>query len=135
MEKWLLGFVPVFFAYNALVQGMGWLDTGTFWHITQNALMWLPWCVLLPWWLRRHSGVHWRDSYWFKANLFMFWWVFIATYVHTEYFFEVLGLRYHFPEVHAYFDSALIGPGAGDADGGEGRQACGGFINWDATKA
>ena len=36
--------------------------------------------------------------------------MFFATYYHTEYFFELLGLRYRFPFVHAYFDSALVGP-------------------------
>lgn len=129
MEKWLLGFIPVFLAYNALVQSMGWLDTNTFWHITQNALMWLPWCVLLPWWLRRNSGVPWLQSYCFKANLFMFWWVFIATYVHTEYFFEVLGLRYHFPEVQAYFDSVLIGPDEAGALAAHQKVPLGMYLN------
>jgi cycloeucalenol cycloisomerase len=37
-------------------------------------------------------------------------WIFYATYFHTEYFFEVLGLRYRFPSVGLHFDSALVGP-------------------------
>jgi cycloeucalenol cycloisomerase len=102
--------VPVFLAYNALVQGMGWLDVGTGWHLAQNLGMWLPYCVLLPAWLRRRSGVAWSESYWFKYNVYMFVWVFYATYFHTEYFFEVLGLRYRFPAVTLFFDSALVGP-------------------------
>ena len=109
-EKLFLGFVPVFFAYNAVVQRMGWLDVGTGWHLIQNLGMWLPYCVGLPAWLRRRSGVAWSESYWFKFNLYMLVWVFYATYFHTEYFFEVLGLRYRFPEVALRFDSALVGP-------------------------
>jgi cycloeucalenol cycloisomerase len=109
-EKFFLTFVPVFFAYNALMQGMGWLDVGTGWHVAQNVAMWLPYCVLLPAWLRRHAEPRWRESYWFKLNVYMFLWVFYATYFHTEYFFEVLGLRYRFPGVGVYFDSALVGP-------------------------
>jgi cycloeucalenol cycloisomerase len=109
-EKFFLSFVPVFFAYNAIIQQQGWLDVGNFWHIVQNLLMWLPYCVLLPAWLRRHAPVAWFESYWFKFNLYMLVWVFFATYFHTEYFFEVLGLRYRFPEVTLYFDSALVGP-------------------------
>jgi len=109
-EKFFLTFVPVFFAYNALIQATGWLDAGDFWHVTQNVLMWIPYCVLLPAWLRRHSGVRWHESYWFKFNLFMFVWVFYATYFHSEYFFEVLGMRYRFPDVTLYLDSALVGP-------------------------
>jgi cycloeucalenol cycloisomerase len=109
-EKFFLTFVPVFLLYNAVIQQLGWLDVGTGWHVTQNLLMWLPYCVLLPWWLRRASGVPWAESYWFKVNLYMAVWVFWCTYFHTEYFFEVLGLRYRFPEVGLYFDSALVGP-------------------------
>lgn len=109
-EKFFLGFIPVFFAYNALVQGMGWLDVGNFWHVTQNLLMWIPYCLLLPLWLRRTSGVAWHHSYWFKFNVYMAVYVFFATYFHTEYFFEVLGMRYRFPEVTLYLDSNLLGP-------------------------
>lgn len=109
-EKFFLIFIPIFFAYNALIQQMGWLDAGNFWHVTQNLLMWVPYCLLLPWWLRRNSGVRWSESYWFKFNLYMAVFIFFATYFHTEYFFDVLGLRYRFPEVTLYFDSALVGP-------------------------
>ena len=109
-EKFFLVFIPVFLAYNIVVQQMGWLDVGTFWHVTQNLLMWVPYCLVLPCWLRRNSGVPWRESYWFKFNLYMAVWIFFATYYHTEYFFELLGLRYRFPEVGFYFDSALVGP-------------------------
>lgn len=109
-EKFFLGFIPVFFAYNAMIQKMGWLDVGNFWHVAQNLLMWIPYCVLLPAWLRRDSGVRWKESYWFKFNLYMFVYVFFVTYFHTEYFFSVLGIRYRFPQVTWYFDSALLGP-------------------------
>lgn len=114
-EKYFLLFIPLFLAYNALIQGMGWLDVGTTWHILQNAIMWLPWCVLLPLWLRRNSGVVWHRSYWFKYNVYMVVFVFFATYFHTEYFFEVLGIRYRFDQVTLYFDSVLVGPGEATA--------------------
>lgn len=109
-EKFFLGFIPVFLVYNGVVQRMGWLDAGNFWHVAQNLLMWVPYCLVLPAWLRRGSGVSWRDSYWLKFNLYMFVYVFFATYFHTEYFFSVLGIRYRFPHVSLYFDSALLGP-------------------------
>jgi cycloeucalenol cycloisomerase len=109
-EKFFLTFIPVFFVYNAVIQQMGWLDVGDFWHVTQNLLMWLPYCVLLPWWMRRRSDVPFRESYWFKFNVYMAAYIFLATYFHTEYFFDVLGLRYRFPQVTLYFDSALLGP-------------------------
>lgn len=109
-EKFFLTVVPFWFVYNMAVVQMGWLNTGNFWNIMQNVLMWVPYCILVPWFLRRNSGVAWHRSYWFKFNLYMFWWVFLCTYFHTEYFFEVLGLRYRFPEVTLYLDSALVGP-------------------------
>jgi cycloeucalenol cycloisomerase len=109
-EKLYLLFLPVFFAYNALIQQMGWLDAGTGWHVAQNFLMWFPYCVALPAWLRRGHGIPWHRSAWLKLNLYMAVWVFYATYFHTEYFFEVLGLRYRFPAVTLSFDSQLVGP-------------------------
>jgi cycloeucalenol cycloisomerase len=109
-EKFFLAFVPVFGLYNYIVLANGLLDTGNFWNVAQNVLMWIPYCVLLPWWLRRNSGVPVRRSWWFKYNVYMFVYVFFATYFHTEYFFDVLGIRYHFPHVSWYWDSALLGP-------------------------
>lgn len=109
-EKFFLTVVPFWFLYNMAMVQMGWLETGTFWNIMQNLLMWVPYCVLVPWFLRRNSGIPWHQSYWFKFNLYMFCWIFFATYFHTEYFFEVLGLRYRFEEVNLFLDSALVGP-------------------------
>ncbi|HKY91215.1 MAG TPA: hypothetical protein VJM11_09245 [Nevskiaceae bacterium] len=109
-EKFFLAFLPVFVVFNTVVQQMGWLDTGNFWNVAQNVLMWVPYCVLLPWWLRRNSGVPALKSYWLKFNVYMAVYVFWATYFHTEYFFSTLGIRYHFPEVTWYFDSILLGP-------------------------
>jgi cycloeucalenol cycloisomerase len=109
-EKLYLIFIPIFFIYNAVMQAMGWLDADNFWHITQNLLMWLPYCVLLPLVLRRKSGIVWYQDYWFKFQLWIFVFVFFATYFHTEWFFSVLGMRYRFPHVTLYFDSRLCGP-------------------------
>jgi hypothetical protein len=39
-------------ATNPEFTTMGWLNTGNFWNITQNLLMWIPYCVLLPAFLR-----------------------------------------------------------------------------------
>jgi cycloeucalenol cycloisomerase len=128
-EKLYLAFIPVFFAYNALIQQRGWLDAGNFWHVTQNLGMWLPFCVLLPAWLRRGSGVPWRESYWFKLNLYMAVWVFFATYFHTEYFFELLGLRYRFPSVSLTFDAALVGPDEASAAAEHKKVPLGMYLN------
>jgi cycloeucalenol cycloisomerase len=109
-EKFFLIFLPIFFGINGLIMSQGWLDVGNFWNITQNLLMWVPYCLILPALLRRNSGVAWHQSYWFKYNVYMFVYVFFATYFHTEYFFSTLGIRYKFPNVTLYLDSALLGP-------------------------
>jgi cycloeucalenol cycloisomerase len=114
-EKFFLAFLPLFLIVNGTIMRMGWLDVGNFWNLMQNLLMWVPYCLLLPAFLRRRSGVVWHQSYWFKFNLYMFVYVFFATYFHTEYFFSTLGIRYHFPKVSWYLDSALLGPNEGTA--------------------
>ena len=90
-EKFFLLYLPVFVIYNTVMQQMGWLDTGNFWNITQNLLMWFPFCVLVPWFLRRNSGVPWQQSYWFNYNVYMTVYIFFATYFHTEYFSRCWG--------------------------------------------
>ncbi|MBK7250980.1 MAG: hypothetical protein IPI06_08905 [Gammaproteobacteria bacterium] len=128
-EKLFLSFVPVFIAFNLVVQKMGWLDTGNFWNVVQNLAMWVPYLLLLPWWLRRHSGVVWHESYWFKVNVYMAVYVFFGTYFHTEWFFTGLGLRYHFPAVTWYFDSALCGPDQATALARQQRIPLGMYFN------
>jgi cycloeucalenol cycloisomerase len=41
-------FIPLFFNYNAVMQRMGWVNTGDLWHIAQDLLMWMAYCVVLP---------------------------------------------------------------------------------------
>jgi cycloeucalenol cycloisomerase len=73
--------------------------------------------------------VHWRESYWFKYNLFMFVWVFYASYFHSEYFFDVLGMRYRFPEITLHLDSALVGPDESTALAGFKKVPVGMYLN------
>ncbi|MEZ4356178.1 MAG: hypothetical protein R3F16_21300 [Myxococcota bacterium] len=109
-EKLYLVFIPIFFGYNAVIQNMGWLDAGNFWHTTQNLLMWVPYCVVLPMILRRNHPLPYHQQWWFKFQVYLFVLVFWLTFFHTEYFFEALGMRYRFPDVSWYFDSAYLGP-------------------------
>jgi hypothetical protein len=109
-EKLYLIFIPIFFIYNAVMQQMGWVNAGNFWHITQDLLMWAPYCVILPLILRRKTGTPWTQQWWLKFQIWVGVFVFFATYFHTEWFFSVLGMRYNFPNVSLYFDSRLCGP-------------------------
>jgi len=56
-------------------------------------------------------GRRWYETYWFKFNLWIFIYTCIATYFLTEYFFDVMGMIYNYPNLHWTFDSALLGSG------------------------
>jgi cycloeucalenol cycloisomerase len=111
-EKFFLAYIPFFFAINASKQVFSWMDVGTFWHISQNILMLAP-LYIIPLLIRDETnlGRKWYQTYWFKANLWIYIFAFVATYFFTEYFFDVLGMIYYFPQVTLYFDSALLGGG------------------------
>lgn len=128
-ERFYLTFIPIFFAYNAIIQASGWLDAGNFWHIAQNFLMWFPYCVILPLILRRRSGIVWYRGWWFKFQLYVAVIVFFMTYFHTEYFFQVLGMRYRFDAVTLYFDSQLLGPPQATALANHERIPVGMYLN------
>lgn len=111
-EKFFLAYLPFFFAVNAAKQTFGWMNVDTFWHIAQNLVLLLP-LYIIPFLIRDESqlGRKWYQSYWFKANCWIFVFVFAATYFFTEYFFDVLGMIYFFPQVNWYFDANLLGSG------------------------
>ena len=69
--------------------------------------------ILVPAILRRKQNPngHWYESYWFKAFLFIFIFQLLGNYFISEYFFDVLGMVYHFPNLELTFDSALVGSG------------------------
>ena len=109
-EKLFLSYFIFFMAYQTLLQKMGWVDVNDYWGTLTTLITWLPYLVVLPWFLRRNSGVAWYDSYWFKLNVYMVFFVFFASYFHSEWFFAKLGMRYNFPLQDWNLDSMLCGP-------------------------
>ena len=67
--------------------------------------------VVIPYWYcpSKHLPVY--DTFWFKYLLWIFIYAFVATYFWTEYFFDVLGMKYEFPHLSWNFDSILVGSG------------------------
>jgi cycloeucalenol cycloisomerase len=53
----------------------------------------------------------WYEAYWFKFNLWIFVYAAIGSYFLSEYFFDVLGMVYHYPHLHWTLDSTLLGSG------------------------
>jgi cycloeucalenol cycloisomerase len=110
-EKFFLAYLPYFFALNYSKQLMGWMNVGTFWHVTQNLALLLP-LIVIPAVLRPAvTGRAWWDNYAVKMVLWMFAYNFVVTYFGCEYFFDVLGMVYYFPQVSVSLDSALVGSG------------------------
>jgi cycloeucalenol cycloisomerase len=109
-EKFFLVYTPVWMTAFGIYQrsrlgdAMG--DVG-------NLLV--TFAIFAPLWiipaLFAHTERRWYESYWFKFNLWILIYSAIGSYFLSEYFFDVLGMVYHFPNLHWTFDSALLGSG------------------------
>jgi cycloeucalenol cycloisomerase len=59
----------------------------------------------------RALGRPWHRTYWFKFNLWIGIFAAIGSYFGSEYFFDVLGMVYNYPQLRWSLDSALLGSG------------------------
>lgn len=111
-EKFFLIYSPIWMALMGIMMLTGWVssfsDTALLIHA---CLVALP-LILIPALLRKNiSNIKWHESYWFKANLYIFVFNFFGNYFGSEYFFDVLGMVYHYPNVTTNLDSSLLGSG------------------------
>ena len=111
-EKCFLILSPVWMALMgltmvlSLTEGLG--DPG---YIVHGLIVALPF-VLVPALLSPENRERtWYQTYWFKANLYMAVFGFFGNYVGSEYFFDVLGMVYHYPDIHWNADAVLVGTG------------------------
>lgn len=112
VEKFFLIYTPVWMALMALMVFTGWdksfNDTMLLLH---GLIVCLP-IFLVPMFIaRKYTDKVWYDSYWFKANLYLFVFGFFGNYFGSEYFFDVLGMVYNYPNATTNLDSALVGRG------------------------
>ena len=112
VEKFFLAYSPVWMASIAFMMLTGadrtWSDGALLAHAFATALPALLVPMLIA---RRFSDRPWHDSYWLKANLYLALFGFFGNYFGSEYFFDVLGMVYHYPNVTTRLDSALVGSG------------------------
>jgi cycloeucalenol cycloisomerase len=69
--------------------------------------------VVVPALIRDESllGRAWHETYWFKFNLWIAIFATIGSYFGSEYFFDVLGMIYNYPQLDWRIDSKLLGSG------------------------
>lgn len=110
-EKFFLAYSPIWMLSMAMMMFTGW--QGTF---SDSALLLHSLTIALPLLLVplilypvSRLGKHWYQSYWFKANLYIGIFSIFGNYFGSEYFFDVLGMVYHFPNATTTLDPALVG--------------------------
>ena len=112
VEKFFLIYSPVWMASMAMMMFSGWGeqwgDTAMLVHGFATALPVLIIPLLIA---QRYTDKPWHQSYWFKANLYLFIFGFFGNYFGSEYFFDVLGMVYTYPNITTNLDSALLGSG------------------------
>lgn len=112
VEKFFLIYSPVWMASMGMMMLTGWDKTWTDAALLAHAFATaLPVLVVPALLARRYTGQPWHDSYWLKANLYLFVFGFFGNYFGSEYFFDVLGMVYRYPNVTTTLDSALVGEG------------------------
>ena len=69
--------------------------------------------MLVPALIRDESalGRTWHETYWFKFNLWIAIFATVGSYFGSEYFFDVLGMIYNYPQLNWRLDSKLVGTG------------------------
>lgn len=112
VEKYFLIYSPIWMALMAMMMLTGWDkswgDTALLLH---GALVALP-VFIVPFLLHKtYSDKKWSDSYFLKANIYLFVFGFWGNYAGSEYFFDLLGMVYHYPNATRNLDSALLGSG------------------------
>lgn len=112
VEKFFLIYSPIWMASMAVMMVTGgdetFDDTGMLLHAFGTALPALLVPALVA---RRYTKQPWYDAYWFKANLYLFVFGFFGNYFGSEYFFDVLGMVYVYPNVTTNLDATLVGTG------------------------
>lgn len=109
-EKWYLIYSPIWAALF-----VGWcisgyhLKVGDVGNVAVTILIALP-NIVVPWiWCPTQAP--WYETYWFKFSVWIWLFGFEASYFFTEYFFDVLGMKYAFPHLKWNFDSQHVGTG------------------------
>lgn len=112
VEKLFLAYSPIWMISMGTMMVTGWDesfgDVALLLHAFGTAL---PLLVAPPLLARRFTDRPWHDSYWLKANLYLIVFSFFGSYFGSEYFFDLLGMVYVYPNATTTLDAALVGTG------------------------
>ena len=121
-ERFFLIYSPIWMLSMAAMMLTGWDkswgDTALLLHGASIALPLFVVPLALSWFRsKRATNTPFVDgfinnainSYWFKANLYIFIFGFFGNYVGSEYFFDVLGMVYNYPNASTSLDATLVG--------------------------
>jgi cycloeucalenol cycloisomerase len=112
-EKFFLAYSPVWILVFGVVQRSGFGERlGNVGNLLLAVALSAP-LVGVPLLVRDESslGRPWHRTYWFKFAVWVFVFAAIGSYFFSEYFFDVLGMVYHFPQLTWSLDSTLLGSG------------------------
>jgi len=112
-EKFFLAYTPIWIAGMGVLMmsgaGKRWGDLG----LNLAMLVLLVPLVAVPALVRDETslGRPWWRTYWCKLNLWIGIYAAVGSYFGSEYFFDVLGMVYNYPQLSWRFDSILLGSG------------------------
>lgn len=112
VEKFFLIYSPVWMALMAMMMFTGWAGS---WSdgalLLHGCAVMLP-IIVIPFFLQgKYSEKKWTESYFLKANVYLFIFGFWGNYAGSEYFFDLLGMVYNFTNATTNLDAALVGSG------------------------
>ena len=112
-ERFFLAYTPVWIGAMGLLMATGsgqrWGDVGL--NLAMLAIL-LP-LVVVPALVRDETalGRPWWRAFWFKLNVWIGIYAGIGSYFGSEYFFDVLGMVYNYPQLRWRLDAVLLGSG------------------------
>jgi cycloeucalenol cycloisomerase len=112
-EKFFLLYSPIWMLFMAIMMVTGWDKSFSDSALLLHSLLVATPLLLIPALLRsgQNPNDSWLNSYWLKANLYMILFSVFGNYVGSEYFFDVLGMVYHYPNASSTLDAAIVGQG------------------------
>jgi len=112
-EKFFLAYTPIWIGGMGVLMTSGagkrWGDLG----LNLAMLILLVPLVAVPALVRDETslGRPWWRTYWCKLNLWIGIYAAVGSYFGSEYFFDVLGMVYNYPQLQWHLDSVLLGSG------------------------